>query len=277
MILKVALGLGASGLSFLLGLNSNRLKQKFFRFFSGTNIIGLEWVVYCLLKKLKSGYLEMGVFLSSICLSYLGGRTLQMIGLTGGIGCGKSSVVETIREDFENLAVIDCDLVAREVVRPGRYAHRKIRKHFGNEVFNIDGSLNRGALGDIIFSDKKKRNQLNLIMQPVILWEIIKNVVKLKAKGYSKVVLDAPLLFESKVLVYLCYPIVTVYISDENTWVDRVCKRDCISAFQVRQKISSQLPIEYKTKKSDICIDNASSPGVLKVQVQRIFIQISKS
>ena len=206
----------------------------------------------------------------SLILINILGRSLQMVGLTGGIASGKSSVVNIIREDFKNYGVIDCDAISKEIVRPGRWAYNRIVSAFGKNVLMIDGSINREELANIIFCDRNARNKLNRIMQPIIFFEIIKRVLGFKFSGFTTVILDAPLLFESKILTYFCCPIVTVYIQDKELWLQRLCKRDLIPITQANARIACQLPIETKVKLSDIVIENSGSIYQLECEVRNL-------
>lgn len=120
---------------------------------------------------------------------------MQIVGLTGGISTGKSSVSHFI--STSNTAVIDADLIAREVVQPGQVAYHLIQKHFGDRVIGSDGGIDRGALGAIIFSNKNERTKLNGITHPRIRVILLKRILCVFLTGKAMVVLDIPLLFES--------------------------------------------------------------------------------
>ena len=203
------------------------------------------------------------------------GRSLQMIGLTGGIACGKTTVVNLVRENFKNIGIIDCDGIAKEVIRPGRRAYNQIVKEFGRKVVMINGNIDREELGNIIFYDRDARKKLDRIMMPVIFYEIIKQLLAYKFNGITLVLIDAPLLFESKILTYFCCPIITLHISDKNLWVKRLCERDLISINQAKQKIACQWQIETKIALSDIAIDNSGSVYQLENSVLTAFRNIS--
>jgi dephospho-CoA kinase len=205
---------------------------------------------------------------------YIAGK-LNMIGLTGGIACGKSTVLSIVIQEFpKKFGVIDCDLISREVVRPGRYAYKKIVSHFGNEILLRDGTINRTALGNVVFNNREERNKLNRIIQPVILFEILKQIIMYKLKGYSNVILDAPLLYETRVLEHFCYPIIVVYIQNEDEWLERLMKRDSISKLDAKTKIECQMPISTKVQKADVVLNNSQSIGLLAEQVRRLLNSI---
>lgn len=178
----------------------------------------------------------------------------MLIGLTGGIASGKSTVSRMMRE--LGLPVIDADQVARKVVEPGQPAWKEIKEQFGEEVLLPDGSLNRKKLAEIIFHDEEKRQLLNRITHPHIRREMDRQTEE-ALKKHKVVVLDIPLLFEGgrademdKVLV--------VYVP-EDVQVRRLMERDEISEEYARQKIASQMPLEEKKKRADAYIDNSKS------------------
>ncbi|WKX98199.1 hypothetical protein Q1695_013685 [Nippostrongylus brasiliensis] len=121
---------------------------------------------------------------------------MVIIGLTGGIATGKSSVSEMMRS--RGLHVIDADAVARKVVEPGTSAYGKLRKEFGDEFFDAgSGELNRAKMSDLVFHNIEKRRKLNSIVHPAIRWEMLMQVLKYLLLGTHYIVLDTPLLFET--------------------------------------------------------------------------------
>lgn len=136
-----------------------------------------------------------------------------IIGLTGGIASGKSTVAHMFQE--KNIPVIDADEIAREVVAPGEPTLINITKAFGTEVLHDDGTLNRQKLGEIIFADEDKRQQLNNLIHPAIREQMLEQRDDYIAKKVPAVVLDIPLLFESE-LTHFVEKILVVYV-DETT------------------------------------------------------------
>ncbi|CAL1277714.1 unnamed protein product [Larinioides sclopetarius] len=118
-----------------------------------------------------------------------------LVGLTGGIASGKSSVSALLRN--MGIEIIDADIIAREVVEPGKRAWRKIREEFGDSVFHSDGTLNRSALGQVVFSQQEKRKVLNSITHPEVFKSMFFKAAKLFFSGHQFAVLDVPLLYES--------------------------------------------------------------------------------
>jgi dephospho-CoA kinase len=139
----------------------------------------------------------------------------RVVGLTGGIATGKSTVSRAWSS--VGVPIIDADAIARDVVRPGRPALRLIRWRFGRKILLSDGTLDRAALGRLIFADSAKRRALNRIMHPFIIATMLgKLVYALLIRFHPVVILDAPLLFESRTLVPLCNSTVVVYCSPED-------------------------------------------------------------
>lgn len=137
------------------------------------------------------------VFSAQINLCYLTFHCCNstVVGLTGGIATGKSTV-STLLKSY-NIPVIDADVIARDVVLPGTPALAKIAKTFGQDVLRPDGYLDRPKLGSIVFSDESKRKQLNAIVHPAVRWKMFTEVLRYWWKGEKMCVLDIPLLVES--------------------------------------------------------------------------------
>src|SRR5690625_4107990 len=141
-----------------------------------------------------------------------------VIGLTGSIGTGKSLIADKFRE--WSIPVVDADLIAREVVEPDRATYRKIVETFGEEILHDDKTLNRRALGRIVFGDEEKRKQLNAIIHPAIRQEMLQQRDDWVEKGEKCVVLDIPLLYESK-LTHFVEKVIVVYV-DEAIKLERI-------------------------------------------------------
>jgi dephospho-CoA kinase len=273
MYAEIGLSLGLSVISFIAGLTSERVKRSS-RAKSIIILCSLGFMQGAIFKYFKSTRNKM-ISLSSVLVIFnIIGRNLQMTGLTGGVGCGKSSVVNIIRDRFKTVGIIDCDQISREIVRPGRKAYNEIIKQFGKDFLQIDGHINRERLGELIFDDPKSRKKLNRIMQPIIFWEILKKILTFRLKGVRVVICDAPLLFESKIMPIFCCPIITVYIQDKDLWISRLCQRDLIPSQQAKNKIGCQMPIEDKVRMSDLVINNTGSFYQLEGEVERIMRQL---
>jgi dephospho-CoA kinase len=185
---------------------------------------------------------------------------MLIVGLTGGIATGKSTVSKRLKEKH-GLPIVDADVIARQVVEPGTAAYNKIVAHFGPlnpNLLHPDGSLNRPALGQTVFGNEKERKVLNSIVHPAVRYEIARQVLWHWFTGRRLIILDVPLLFESK-LDRFCGTTVVVSCSDERQ-LDRLLKRDPhLSKTDAEQRIGSQMSIEEKSQLADHTIDNNGS------------------
>jgi dephospho-CoA kinase len=191
-----------------------------------------------------------------------------VVGLTGGIATGKSTV-STILENA-GAVIIDADRIAREVVKKGRPAHRAIVENFGKNVLLSDGEINRSVLGDIIFNDPRKKELLNSIVHPHVRKEQnlqLKHIEKTNSN--TIVILDIPLLIESK--MYKDLSEVVVVYAPEHIQIKRLIQRDGISEADALTRIRSQMPIEEKKDKATIVIDNSGTRENTRKQVLKIF------
>lgn len=185
------------------------------------------------------------------------------VGLTGSIAVGKSFVLDILRE--LGARTIDADAVAREVVEPGTAGLKAVVEEFGNQILNPDGSLNRAALGSIVFADDEKRQKLNSILHPFIIArqdEIMRQWEQETPDAIA--VIDAALMIESggykrldKLIVVHCQPQIQL---------ERLMKRDNISHEEAERRIKAQMPQEEKKKHADYLID--TSEGVESARQQ---------
>ncbi|WP_249669637.1 dephospho-CoA kinase [Bacillus altitudinis] len=189
-----------------------------------------------------------------------------VIGLTGGIASGKSTVSQMIKE--KGIRVVDADIIAKEAVSKGSAALHQIVQTFGEEVLLPNGELNRQQLGAIIFSDEEKRKQLNAIVHP----EVRKEMLEQRDEGVSNnetfVVLDIPLLFESK-LEGLVDRIIVVYTTPE-LQLSRLMNRNDLSEEEALNRIYSQQPLEEKCQKADRVIENTKDLAFIRKQLENI-------
>ncbi|UOE61176.1 dephospho-CoA kinase [Priestia filamentosa] len=187
------------------------------------------------------------------------------VGLTGGIASGKSTVSAILRE--HNIPVIDADIIAREVVEPGKEAYNQIVKRFGRDILEEDGTLNRSALGEIVFNDEQKRQQLNAIVHPAVRKEMLS-----KRDHYLQhernVILDIPLLFESN-LTHIVDKVLLVYV-DEEVQLKRLIERNGFSEREALARIKAQDPLKDKVAKSDEVINNNGSKEETRKKVTHI-------
>jgi len=182
-----------------------------------------------------------------------------IIGLTGGIACGKSTVSNVIVE--ENIPLLDCDLIAREVVEPGTSARKQLVKVFSKDVPDLelpDGSLNRKALGKLVFEDAEKRKALQSITGKAIFTRLLKSMLYHWLIGTPVLVIDAPTLYETKFLIRFCSEIIVVAL-DADKQLERLMERDGSSREDALNRIRSQMPLEEKVKMASVVIRNDGS------------------
>lgn len=188
------------------------------------------------------------------------------IGLTGSIATGKSTI-SSMFSDYD-IPVIDADKISREVVEPGQEAYIKIVDHFGKGILNLDNTLNRAKLGDLIFTNDDKREQLNNIIHPAIRKEMLHQRDDLIKKNYKCVVLDIPLLFESG-LTHFIDKIIVVYV-DEKVQLERLMARNKYSQEEALKRMRSQMPVKEKAQLADGVINNNGSKYESKVQLEEL-------
>lgn len=191
---------------------------------------------------------------------------MMIIGLTGSIASGKSTVANMLKE--YGLPIVDADLVARLVVEPGMPTLNDIVEVFGEEMLTDNGEMNRKKLGSIIFHDREKRQMLNNIIHPAIRQEMLRQRDEYIASGEKTVVMDIPLLFESK-LQHFVERILVVSVTEE-IQLKRLMERNELTEEEARARISSQLPLLEKEKEADAVIYNSGSIKETKMQLEKI-------
>jgi dephospho-CoA kinase len=195
-------------------------------------------------------------------------RKFLLVGLTGGIATGKSTVSALLRR--LGCEIIDADLLAREVVEPGQPALAQIVTEFGRDVLTADGELDRKKLGAIIFADPERRRRLEGITHPAIRERFQARLAELTAKGFAGIVVfDAPVMIESG--NYKNMERMIVVVTDDATQMDRLNGRDGTGDAENRRKIASQMPLAEKAKLADYVIDNSGSREATAEQVRRVF------
>lgn len=192
---------------------------------------------------------------------------MQVIGLTGGIATGKSTV-SAILENAGAL-IIDADRIAREAVKKGQPAYREIVEHFGETVLLPDGEINRSVLGDIIFNAPGKKQLLNKIVHPYVRKETHRQLQQIgRTEPNAIVILDIPLLIEAEMDKDLS-EVIVVYVP-EHIQIERLMQRDGISEADALARVRSQMPIEEKKDKATIVVDNSGSKENTRRQTLKI-------
>ena len=186
------------------------------------------------------------------------------VGLTGGIGSGKSTVAKALQA--KGIKLIDADQIAREVVAPGEPALMEIAHIFGSDILLIDGSLNRSELKTKIFSDLAAKKQLESILHPSIRRRILKRIDE--AHGSAYVVADIPLLVENNYPSY--FDRVVVVDCTEEQQITRVKARDELEETQIRRIMHSQATRENRLAAATDIIDNTGDISSLNVQIEKL-------
>ncbi len=201
-----------------------------------------------------------------------GGVIMLKIGLTGGIGSGKSTISKLLAE--KNIPVIDADLISREVQCRYPEINLEIRKKFGNEFFDSDGEIIRRKLGNYIFQFKEKRVELESIIIPFIKKEIFSKITSYSKSGVKICVVDAPTLIEQG--LYKLMDINILVWVDRETQIRRVMERDNFTREQVIQRINSQMCLDEKRKYVNYVIDNSKEIDSSVKQLEKILINLQK-
>ena len=195
-----------------------------------------------------------------------------ILGLTGSIGCGKSSLSNILKEN--NIDIIDADIISRKIFEDKKLLNL-VFEHFGDCIKNEDGSLNRKALGNIVFNDDNRLIELNALTHPRIKEKIIKEIEMLKLNNKEVIVIDAPLLIEGgylemvdKLLVITC---------NNEIQVSRIQKRDNCTRQEALSRINSQMSQEEKVKYADYILDNSGSIEDLKENTREFLLYMKEN
>lgn len=194
---------------------------------------------------------------------------MYVVGLTGGIGSGKSAVSR--RLEAKGIAAVDADVVAREVVEPGEPALTKIATHFGEGIIDDQGGLNRAALRELVFADEKKRTWLEQLLHPLIRDRILQ---QLESAESAYTVLVSPLLLETD--QHLLVNHVVVVDVEEQQQIDRTMARDNNSEEQVKAILAAQMTRQQRLDKADDVVDNTQDMSALDAQIEQLHARLLK-
>lgn len=205
---------------------------------------------------------------------------MLVVGLTGGIASGKSTVSTLLAK--HNIPIIDADVLARVVVEPGTSGFRAVVAHFGaDRVLTPKGELDRAALGDIVFHDAHERRWLNGVIHPRVRREIVKRVIKAWLSGEWVVVLDVPLLIEAGLWRWVG-EVVVVFVNDK-LQLSRLLARPLpdpsalpLTQQQARARIASQMPLSEKASFASSILDNSGTLADLSTQIDRLVAKWKK-
>ena len=193
------------------------------------------------------------------------------VGLTGGIGSGKSEVTRQLAA--KGAAVVDADLVAREVVEPGTPGLQRVVEEFGPEVLRPDGSLDRPRLGSLVFAEPERLQRLNAIVHPLIGRRTAELIAQAEESGAAVLVHDVPLLVESGLAE--AYEVVVVVAADPATQLDRLTRNRGLSREEAEQRIAAQAPLADKLAAATHVIRNDGSLRDLAAQVDRLWDELT--
>ncbi|HDG9409499.1 TPA: dephospho-CoA kinase [Staphylococcus aureus] len=189
----------------------------------------------------------------------------KVIGLTGGIASGKSTVSELL--SVFGFKVVDADKAAREAVKKGSKGLAQVREVFGDEAIDENGEMNRRYMGDLVFNHAEKRLELNAIIHPIVRDIMEEEKQEYLKQGYN-VIMDIPLLFENE-LENTVDEVWVVYTS-ESIQMDRLMQRNNLSLEDAKARVYSQISIDKKSRMADHVIDNLGDKLELKQNLERL-------
>ncbi len=193
---------------------------------------------------------------------------MLLVGLTGGLATGKSTVARLFRDCGATL--IDADLLARQVVQPGKPAWRDIVRTFGKQVLRPDRTLDRGALAGIVFGNRSKLHKLNAIVHPRVAREQARLAREIARKDPKAVVIyDVPLLFEAGVDKRV--HTVIVVAADRGTQIARLRKRDGLTRTEAIRRLRAQMPLAKKVRRADYVVRGTLTGARLRHEVRRLY------
>jgi dephospho-CoA kinase len=202
----------------------------------------------------------------------------KVVGLTGGIGSGKSTVARLLAE--LGAVVIDADAIVRELQAPGSPLLAELAAAFGPQILTAAGELDREALGALVFRDARARERLNAIMHPRVGAEMLRRLAAARERGAPLVVLDIPLLFEGQragtgTAARVAFDATVVVYAAEAQQVERQVGRDGRPREEALRRVRAQMPLEEKKALADVVIDNSGSPEETERQVRRFYQAIT--
>lgn len=180
---------------------------------------------------------------------------MKVIGLTGGIACGKSTASAYLKE--LGACIVDTDGISRATTKKGGKGYYAVLEHFGRDLLLENGEIDRRKLGGIVFTDETKRQELNALIHPIVIEESKEQMQAARDAGYKVCILDVPLLFESG-METLCDETWLVYVPREEQ-IRRINERDGLEEKAAAARIDSQMPLEEKMRRADRAIDTSGT------------------
>ncbi len=197
----------------------------------------------------------------------------KIVGLTGGIASGKSTVSNMFKD--EGIPVIETDRIAKELVDDNKEVQKQIVDYFGEDVLTPSGEINRNKLAKEIFDDRKKREKINTIVHPKVKEVVFREIDHLKDKDHDLIVVDVPLLFEAEFDKFMDVTIV-VYARQKDQ-ISRLVSREGIDEEYAKKKIKSQIPLSKKKELADYVIDNSKSILETRKAFKRVLKKIKET
>ena len=191
---------------------------------------------------------------------------MKIIGLTGGIACGKSTVSAYLKQ--KGAVIIDGDKISWKLSEPHKAIWQAYVNHFGTKILNADNSLNRRLIGQIVFSDEVEKNWMNKTMHPLIKDAILEQIEICRQNDVKVVVLDIPLLYEAGWDKFADE--VWVVKVSRQLQIKRIQDRDKLTQQEAENRINAQMSVEEKAKRADVVIDSSAAPEITLQKVERI-------
>ncbi len=188
------------------------------------------------------------------------------VGLTGGLGSGKSSVAQILRN--QGFTVVDADELARQAVGRGEPGLTKVQARFGSQILNSSGELDRARLAEMVFADPKALADLEQIIHPIVRARCLEKRVEAESSGAQVAFYDVPLLFEKKMEDQ--FDSVVVVACSEEEQVRRAMAREGVTREKVLQRLKNQIPLNEKILRADYVVDNSGSREDLEREVQKL-------
>ena len=195
----------------------------------------------------------------------------KIIGVTGGIGSGQSTVCDIFKK--LGCKIVNVDEKAKQVIKKNKTVQNEIKNEFGSKVFFRDGTLNRKLLASIAFEDENKTQLLNKIVHPRMVADVVEEMESARFSGrYPLIIVDAALIYE--ISIEKLFEHVIVVFSNQNQRVKRAMQRDNVKKEEVIARMDRQIPLAEKQKWADYVIDNRGEIADLEKQVQKVFDEL---
>lgn len=191
---------------------------------------------------------------------------VMLVGLTGGIGAGKSTVAQLFEE--RGVPIVDADAIARDVVKPGEPALAELVEHFGDSILGADGELNRGKLAEVAFADAESHEALNAIMHPAISAETSKRIDALRGE-HSVIVHDVPLLVEAGLAGN--YDLTVLVDTPAEVRLQRLTELRGMDSEDAKKRIAAQATDEQRRAVCDVALDNSGDIEHLRAQFEQMW------